>query len=75
MLIGIERWHPGLYATAANLGTAYELLGNVDSAYYWIEEDMRRNPQGHEGSEWMHLCILSAKRAPRSSLACNPSFR
>lgn len=57
----IEVESPGLYATAANLGTAYELLGNNDSAYYWINKSIEINPQAHEGSEWIHLKILEAK--------------
>lgn len=59
----LERERPGTYSTAANLGTAFELTGSLDSARYWIAEDMRRNARGHGGSEWIHLRILEAKRA------------
>ena len=61
IFIEIESRSPGLYATAANLGTAYELLGNNDSAYYWIGRAVKINPTSHEGSEWIHLKILEAK--------------
>lgn len=61
IFIDIERQKPGLYATAANLGTTYELLGQNDSAYYWINKAMKINPQSHEGSEWIHVKILEAK--------------
>lgn len=34
----IETMSPNRYATAANIGTAYELLGLNDSAFYWIKK-------------------------------------
>jgi tetratricopeptide (TPR) repeat protein len=61
IFIYIESKKPGLYNTAANLGTTYELLGMNDSAYYWIKKAMRINPNSHGGSEWIHLKILEAK--------------
>jgi len=57
----IESKLPGLYATAANLGTTYELLGMNDSAYFWINKALAINPKSHQGSEWIHLKILEAK--------------
>jgi len=57
----IEIKSPGLYNTAANLGTTYELLGQNDSAYFWIKKAMKINPESHQGSEWIHLKILEAK--------------
>jgi tetratricopeptide (TPR) repeat protein len=57
----IENKSPGLYETAANLGTTYELLGKNDSAYYWIDKAIKINPNSHKGSEWIHLKILKAK--------------
>jgi hypothetical protein len=48
---------------AANLGTALELLGNKEEALHWIREGIRRNPQSHEGTEWLHAKILEAKIA------------
>ena len=62
ILLQIEREHPGQYETASNLGTAYELLGDVDKAHQWIEEGMKRNPKSHYGSEWVHLEILETKK-------------
>ncbi len=61
LFINIENKKPGLYATASNLGTTYELLGQNDSAYYWIKKALKINPNSHEGSEWIHLKILEAK--------------
>lgn len=61
IFIEIERTHPGLYATAANLGTTYELLGNNDSALVWIKRAIQINPESHQHSEWLHVKILEAK--------------
>jgi tetratricopeptide (TPR) repeat protein len=59
----IEKEHPGEYIVAANLGTAYELSGNLEKAHHWIGEGIRRNPKSHEASEWLHLKILEARQA------------
>ncbi|MFW1954608.1 type IV pilus biogenesis/stability protein PilW [Acinetobacter guillouiae] len=57
----IEKSHPNLAKTAANLGTAYELAGQSEKAKYWIEQGMQRDPNLHQGSEWIHVKILDAK--------------
>ena len=57
----IEAAKPKLYATSSNLGTTYELLGQNDSAYYWIKKALSINPASHDSSEWIHLKILEAK--------------
>jgi|GEM_PF-1422496 len=57
----IEAKKPGLYATAANLGTVDELLGDDREAYRWIKRALEINPDSHHGSEWIHLKILEAK--------------
>jgi tetratricopeptide (TPR) repeat protein len=61
LLQRIERIAPGRYATATNLGTAYELLGKNADALAWIAEGIKRNPDSHAGSEWLHVRILGAK--------------
>ncbi|MCE3226798.1 MAG: hypothetical protein K0S32_1349 [Bacteroidetes bacterium] len=61
IFIEIENKSPGRYMTASNLGTAYELLGQNDSAYYWIDKAIKMNPGSHEGSEWIHLKLLEEK--------------
>lgn len=66
----IEFKRPGLYPTAANLGTVYELLGMNDSAYYWINKGIEINPSSHFGSEWIHVEILKAKIASKG----NPNY-
>jgi hypothetical protein len=57
----LEAEHPGNYITAANLGTAYELAGDNRQALRWITEAIRRNPDSHYGTEWLHVSILDAK--------------
>jgi tetratricopeptide (TPR) repeat protein len=63
LLEEIETEKPGLYSTAANLGTAYELSGDDRKALEWIRKGIERNPDAHEGSEWLHVRILEAKLA------------
>jgi tetratricopeptide (TPR) repeat protein len=63
LLKTLEKEQPGHYFIAANLGTAYELSGDNEEAARWIAEDIRRNPESHEGTEWLHLKILEAKIA------------
>jgi tetratricopeptide (TPR) repeat protein len=57
----IERKYPGHYQTAANIGTAYELMGRNEDALKWILEGVKRNPGDHYGTEWLHAHILKAK--------------
>ncbi len=61
LLTQVETDHPGAYQTASNLGTAYELAGDNANALKWIQEGIRRNPDSHGGSEWVHVGILQAK--------------
>lgn len=63
LLKDLEARRPGIAATAANLGTAYELKGWNVAALSWIREGLRRNPLEHRGSEWIHVRILEAKLA------------
>lgn len=70
LLRNLERSHPGLSRTASNLGTALELSGKNKDALHWIKEGVVRNPQDHEGTEWLHVKILEAKIA----LAEDPSW-
>jgi tetratricopeptide (TPR) repeat protein len=63
LLQSLEKEQPGEYFIAANLGTACELTGNNEEAARWIGEGIRRNPESHEGTEWLHLKILQAKIA------------
>jgi len=70
LLEAVERLHPGEYVVAANLGTAYELIGDDRQALRWITEGVRRNPTSHHGTEWLHVRILEAKLA----LAADPAW-
>lgn len=64
----IEKQHPGLAKTAANLGTAYELMGQLEHAKYWINQGILRDPQIHEGSEWIHVKILDAQMQQQKNI-------
>jgi tetratricopeptide (TPR) repeat protein len=61
LYLNIERIKPNRYATASNLGTLFELMGENEKAYEWIKKSIKINPESHEGSEWLHLKILEAK--------------
>jgi tetratricopeptide (TPR) repeat protein len=63
IFLKIEKKTPNHYETAANLGTTYELLGQIDSAIYWLNKAIKIIPDSHKGSEWIHLKILEAKKA------------
>jgi tetratricopeptide (TPR) repeat protein len=70
LLEKVEAEHPGLYATAANLGTCFELLGEDEKALKWINEGLDRNPDSHMLAEWLHVRVLEAKIA----LKADPSW-
>ena len=57
-LLKIEQKHQNLYSTASNLGTAYELKGDIPLAIQWIAEGIKRDTNSHYGTEWLHLLIL-----------------
>ena len=40
-LLKIEKQYPNLYSTASNLGTAYELKGELPLAIQWIKEGFK----------------------------------
>lgn len=61
----IEAIQPGLYTTASNLGTIYELTGRPDSALYWLQKAIALEPSSHQGSEWIHIAILKYKLNPK----------
>ena len=65
-LLEIEKESPNLYATASNLGTAYELQGNIPLAIKWIKEGIKRDRESHYGTEWLH--ILKNTPAVQSSI-------
>ncbi len=61
LLQNLQKAYPTEYKIAANLGTAYELVGQNDSALKYIKLDMALNPHDHEGSEWIHVKVLETK--------------
>lgn len=56
-----EALHDNSYEVATNLGTAYELSGDNSNALKWIKEGIKRNPDSHYGTEWLHVKILETK--------------
>lgn len=69
-LYRIEAVFPGSYLNAMYLGQAHEMLGNFESARYWVAEGWSRNPDARKGSEWLHLAIVEAQ----SNLAKDPQW-
>lgn len=63
LLRDLDKQTPGNAIVAANLGTALELGGADEEALRWIRESVRRDPQEHQRSEWVHAKILEAKLA------------
>ncbi len=55
--------YPDEYVIIANLGTAYELDGQLNKALNQIKKGYAMNPKSHYGSEWVHIKILEAKIA------------
>lgn len=60
IFLDVEKSNPE-YASAASLGTAYELSGDNQNALKWIKEGLKRNPDSHHRTEWLHVLILEAK--------------
>jgi len=60
-LLECEKKYPNRYSVASNLGTAYELNGENKKALKWISEDLRRDPNSHYKTEWLHRYILKLK--------------
>jgi hypothetical protein len=59
--LDIENLQAGRYSTASNLGTAYELIGQNESALKWIKKAVEIDPTSHKNSEWLHVKILETK--------------
>jgi tetratricopeptide (TPR) repeat protein len=61
LFVPLSNHYPDEYQIASNLGTAYELNGQVDSALKYIKRGMELYPDDHSGSEWIHVKILETK--------------
>jgi tetratricopeptide (TPR) repeat protein len=55
--------YPDMYEINANIGVAYELNGEVDSALYYVRRSLEINPRAHYDSEWIHVNILEHKKS------------
>ena len=60
-LLALNQRHPDKYSIASNLGTAYELNGENEKALKWITKGIKRDPNSHYGTEWLHQLILKLK--------------
>lgn len=58
----LSKYYPNEYQIAANLGTAYELNGELEKAIRYIKRGMKLNPNAHDGSEWVHIKVLETKQ-------------
>jgi len=61
ILIPLVEKHPDEYNLLSNLGTCYELNGNLTKALEYISKGYEINHSSHFGSEWIHIKILEAK--------------
>ena len=61
ILVPLQKQYPEEYVIIANLGTAYELDGQLQNALKHIQKGYEINPESHYGSEWIHIKILEAK--------------
>jgi len=61
LLLALNKKNPSKYSIASNLGTAYELNGENEKALEWITEGIKRDPNSHYGTEWLHQLILKTK--------------
>jgi tetratricopeptide (TPR) repeat protein len=52
---------PGEYRVIANLGTAYELDGQLEKSLKNISQSIKLNSSAHMETEWVHEKILEAK--------------
>lgn len=59
--------YPNEYTISANLGTAYELDGQLNKALALIKNGYKINSESHFGSEWIHIKILEAKIKEKSN--------
>jgi tetratricopeptide (TPR) repeat protein len=59
----LAKQHTNEYQIIANLGTAYELDGQLEPARKNIARAMEIKPTSHQGTEWLHVKILDAKIA------------
>src|SRR5579871_2406693 len=55
LMLRKEKAHPGLYETAANLGTFYLHSGQADKGIEQLEKAMAINPDAHFGREKYQL--------------------
>lgn len=68
LLEALYKAHPKEYNIVANLGTAYELAGDLPRALEFIKRAVEIDPASHYRSEWIHVNILEQK------ISSNPDY-
>ncbi|MBT1707169.1 tetratricopeptide repeat protein [Fulvivirgaceae bacterium PWU5] len=66
ILQDLVKHYPHEYNILSNLGTVYELNNMPDLALRVLRATNKRFPDGHHGSEWVHLKVLEAKLRVRN---------
>jgi hypothetical protein len=70
-----QRQHPNHFRIAANLGTAWQLHGDLPQAVLALEQAVRLAPGKHQRAEESHLKLVRSRlREPRGSLGLDDLF-
>jgi tetratricopeptide (TPR) repeat protein len=67
LMLRKEKVHPGLYETAANLGTFYLHSGQTDKGIEQLEKAIKINPDAHFGREKYQLRLAKYLKAQKSA--------
>jgi hypothetical protein len=63
LLRAAQREHPQHFRIVANLGTAWQLQGNLDQALACLEQSVKLVPGKYEKAEQQHLKLVRRRRA------------
>src|SRR5262249_21710887 len=63
LLRAAQREHPQHFRVVANLGTAWQLQGNLDQALACLEQSVKLVPGKYEKAEQQHLKLVRLRRA------------
>lgn len=70
-----QREHPNHFRIAANLGTAWQLAGNLEQSALSLEEAVRLAPGKHQKVEELHLKLVRQRlREPKNSQGLDDLF-
>lgn len=63
VLLDAEDVFHGSYLNSLYLGLAYEKVGELKQARYWVSRTIERNIDARGGTEWLHLAMIEARLA------------